>query len=150
MWAVIKRHGWMVSASAAILLPLAAQFGSVTRSSAQATAPESKASSCPADNGGISLPKGFCTSIFADKLGHARQLVVTQDGTVYVNTWSGVYYNNDRVPPDGFLVPGGAARQLCPQSGEHDGSLQTGGRGADACRTTERAARRDAAPRARA
>ncbi len=104
MWAAIKRHGWMVSASAAILLPLAAQFGSVTRSSAQATAPESKASSCPADNGGISLPKGFCTSIFADKLGHARQLVVTQDGTVYVNTWSGVYYNNDRVPPDGFLV----------------------------------------------
>ena len=104
MWAAIKRHGWMVSASAAGLLALAAQFGSVTRSSAQATAPESKASSCPADNGGISLPKGFCTSIFADKLGHARQLVVTQDGTVYVNTWSGVYYNNDRVPPDGFLV----------------------------------------------
>jgi hypothetical protein len=104
MWAAIKRHGWMVSASAASLLALAVQFGSVTRSSAQATAPEGKASSCPADNGGISLPKGFCASIFADKLGHARQLVVTKDGTVYVNTWSGVYYNNDRVPPDGFLV----------------------------------------------
>ena len=87
-----------------VLLALAAQFGSVTRSSAQAAAPESKASSCPADNGGISLPKGFCATIFADNVGHARQLVVAPDGTVYVNTWSGVYYNNDRCPAGGFLV----------------------------------------------
>lgn len=58
---------------------------------------------CP-EQAGISLPKGFCATIFADKLGHARQLAVTPDGTVYVNTWSGVYYQNDTPPEGGFLV----------------------------------------------
>jgi glucose/arabinose dehydrogenase/mono/diheme cytochrome c family protein len=57
-----------------------------------------------ADAAGISLPKGFCATIFADKIGHARQLVVGPDGTVYVNTWSGVYYNNDTPHEGGFLV----------------------------------------------
>ena len=104
MWASVKKHGWLMSASAASFVALAVQFGGVTRSSAQAAAPESKASACPADNGGISLPKGFCATIFADNVGHARQLVVAPDGTVYVNTWSGVYYNNAPVPPGGFLL----------------------------------------------
>ena len=104
MWASVKKHGWLMSASAASSVALAVQFGGVTRSSAQAAAPESKASACPADNGGISLPKGFCATIFADNVGHARQLVVAPDGTVYVNTWSGVYYNNAPVPPGGFLL----------------------------------------------
>jgi mono/diheme cytochrome c family protein len=26
------------------------------------------------------------------------------DGVLYVNTWSGTYYHNDRVPPGGFLI----------------------------------------------
>jgi glucose/arabinose dehydrogenase/cytochrome c5 len=60
---------------------------------------------CPdASTAGIALPKGFCATIFADKIGHARQLVVAPDGTVYVNTWSGVYYNNDTPHEGGFLV----------------------------------------------
>jgi hypothetical protein len=59
---------------------------------------------CPGDNGGITLPKGFCATILADGIGHARHLVVAPDGTVYVNTWSGVYYKNDTPPPGGFLV----------------------------------------------
>jgi len=46
---------------------------------------------CPSGNSGRSLPNGFCATIFADKVGHARQLAVAPDGTVYVNTWSGVY-----------------------------------------------------------
>lgn len=52
----------------------------------------------------IVLPIGFCATIFADHLGHARQLVVAADGTVYVNTWSGPYYKNDPPPAGGFLV----------------------------------------------
>jgi hypothetical protein len=52
----------------------------------------------------LSLPSGFCATIFADKVGHARQLAVAPDGTVYVNTWSGVYYGNDTPPAGGFLV----------------------------------------------
>ncbi len=59
---------------------------------------------CPQTDTGITLPKGFCASVFADKIGHARQMAVAADGTVYVNTWSGVYYNNDTPPEGGFLV----------------------------------------------
>jgi glucose/arabinose dehydrogenase/cytochrome c5 len=59
---------------------------------------------CAADNGGITLPAGFCASVFADNIGHARQLVVAPNGVVYVNTWSGRYYGNDTPPAGGFLV----------------------------------------------
>ena len=51
---------------------------------------------CPETDTGVSLPSGFCATIFADKVGHARQLAVAPDGTVYVNTWSGIYYGNDQ------------------------------------------------------
>jgi glucose/arabinose dehydrogenase len=59
---------------------------------------------CAGDNGGITLSPGFCASVFADKLGHARHLVVASNGVVYVNTWSGRYYHNDTPPPGGFLL----------------------------------------------
>jgi glucose/arabinose dehydrogenase/mono/diheme cytochrome c family protein len=62
---------------------------------------------CPEDNAGLSLPPGFCATVFADHLGHARHLTVAQDGTVYVNTWSGDYYTYghvDKLPKGGFLV----------------------------------------------
>src|SRR5688572_11100123 len=35
---------------------------------------------CDEDNGGITLPNGFCASVFADNLGHPRHLAVTADG----------------------------------------------------------------------
>jgi len=59
---------------------------------------------CQETDTGLSLPNGFCATVFADKVGHARQLVVTPDNTVYVNTWSGVYYGNDKPPEGGFLI----------------------------------------------
>jgi glucose/arabinose dehydrogenase len=55
------------------------------------------------NDGGLALPPGFCATVFADNLGHARHLVVAQDGVVYVNSWSGVYYP-DTPPAGGFLV----------------------------------------------
>jgi glucose/arabinose dehydrogenase/cytochrome c5 len=67
------------------------------------TAP-TRTRTCAADNGGITLPPGFCATVFADNIGHARQLVVASNGVVYVNTWSGTYYGNDTPPPGGFLV----------------------------------------------
>jgi glucose/arabinose dehydrogenase/mono/diheme cytochrome c family protein len=42
--------------------------------------------------------------IFADGIGHARDVIVADDGVVYVNTWSGRYYGNDRPHAGGFLV----------------------------------------------
>ncbi len=59
---------------------------------------------CPRSDAGLQLPAGFCASIFADGIGHARHLVVAADGVVYVNTWSGRYYPNQPVHPGGFLV----------------------------------------------
>ncbi len=59
---------------------------------------------CTGDNGGITLPSGFCATVFADHIGHARHMVVAPNGVLYVNTWSGRYYGNDTPPPGGFLV----------------------------------------------
>ena len=59
---------------------------------------------CPRDDAGLKLPAGFCATIFADGIGHARQLVVAANGVVYVNTWSGRYYGNDTPHAGGFLV----------------------------------------------
>jgi glucose/arabinose dehydrogenase/mono/diheme cytochrome c family protein len=61
--------------------------------------------SCAGDNGGISLSPGFCATVFADNVGHARHLVVApNNGAVYVNTWSGEYYGKDKPPAGGFLL----------------------------------------------
>jgi glucose/arabinose dehydrogenase len=84
-------EGWTIA--------VPAPTGGVQRASASPLG-----ASCLGDNGGITLPTGFCAMIFADGIGHARQLVVAPEGTVYVNTWSGVYYKNDKPPPGGFLV----------------------------------------------
>jgi glucose/arabinose dehydrogenase len=60
-------------------------------------------SACAADNGGITLPAGFCATVFADTIGHVRHIVVAPNGDVYVNTWSGPYYNGP-THPGSFLV----------------------------------------------
>jgi hypothetical protein len=62
------------------------------------------AAQCAPDNGGITLPQAFCATVFADGLGQARHIAVTQDGTVYVNTWRSPYRKNAKIPPGGFLV----------------------------------------------
>jgi len=64
----------------------------------------SHSAACSNDTG-LKLPAGFCATIFADGIGHARHLVVSQNGVVYVNTWSGAYYPPDQpAPKGGFLV----------------------------------------------
>jgi glucose/arabinose dehydrogenase len=40
---------------------------------------------CAPDNGGITLPEGFCASVFADDLGRSRHAVVAPNGDVYVS-----------------------------------------------------------------
>jgi glucose/arabinose dehydrogenase len=59
---------------------------------------------CPAGNGGITLPPGFCATVFADSVGHARHMAVAPNGIVYVNTWSGRYYGNTPPRRGGFLI----------------------------------------------
>lgn len=98
------------SAVAAIVLhvPLAAvtppAVGSPALAQARQDVPASSGDACAVDNGGITLPRGFCATVFADNIGHARHLVVAPNGVVYVNTWSGRYYGYDTPPAGGFLV----------------------------------------------
>src|SRR6266705_2374341 len=90
-----------------------------------------KTLSCPSDDSGLKLPAGFCATVFADGVGHARHMVVAPNGVVYVNTWSGRYYGNDTPHAGGFLV----ALQDTTGSGKADvkvrfgESVQTGSAG---------------------
>jgi glucose/arabinose dehydrogenase len=65
---------------------------------------QTKSLACPHDDSGLELPAGFCATVFAGGVGHARQLVVAPNGVVYVNTWSGRYYGSDTPHAGGFLV----------------------------------------------
>ena len=67
-------------------------------------AADAASSNCTGDDSGLTLPAGFCATVFADGIGHARDLVVGENGVVYVNTWSGRYYGNDTPHAGGFLV----------------------------------------------
>ncbi|HVJ51818.1 MAG TPA: PQQ-dependent sugar dehydrogenase [Aliidongia sp.] len=99
-----KRRVLSVDGLAASLCALSLGLA-LAPSDAQAQAAQpAGAAGCAADNGGITLSPGFCASVFADNIGHARHLVVAPNGVVYVNTWSGRYYHNDTPPAGGFLV----------------------------------------------
>src|SRR5271165_1692275 len=65
---------------------------------------EAKSQACPGDDTGLTLPPGFCATVFADGIGHARHMVVAPSGVLYVNTWSGRYYGDDTPHAGGFLV----------------------------------------------
>ena len=66
---------------------------------------------CEPGNGGITLPQGFCASIFADKLGPARHLAVSPTGDVYVATR----------PP---RTPGAPAGIIALRDANHDGTAE--------------------------
>jgi len=85
-------------------LTVAAALAACGSKEPPAAAAPPPAPTCPGDNGGLSLAPGFCATIFADNVGHARHMTVGADGTVYVNTWSGLYYGFDKPPDGGFLL----------------------------------------------
>jgi glucose/arabinose dehydrogenase/mono/diheme cytochrome c family protein len=96
------QSGRVLPASVSTLLLAALLLTGASRSFAQANGEGSAA--CVANSGGITLPAGFCATVFADRLGHPRHLAVAPNGVVYVNTWSGRYYHNDTPPAGGFLI----------------------------------------------
>ncbi len=87
-------------------LLIAAGVGLTGAHGAPATANAAAApADCAADNGGLSLPPGFCATVFADNVGHARHIAIAADGTVYVNTWSSDYFEGlPPAPAGGFVV----------------------------------------------
>jgi glucose/arabinose dehydrogenase len=117
---------------AVVLCALSTISSQTGRQSKAVAASASSGSACSSNNSGLKLPPGFCATIFADGIGHARQLVVSQNGVVYVNTWSGSYYPpNDQAPKGGFLVAlqdksGSGKADVIERFGETE---QTGGHG---------------------
>jgi glucose/arabinose dehydrogenase/mono/diheme cytochrome c family protein len=101
---VSSRSGFNIGLLTAFLAlaPLACEAQAA--SPAPVTITVSQKTVCPGDNGGIVLSPGFCATIFADNIGHVRHMVMGPNGVLYVNTWSGRYFNNDTPPPGGFLV----------------------------------------------
>src|SRR3989441_5281626 len=91
------------AAMAFLIIALLLATGASSAAQERHTAPTST-EACADDNGGITLPPGFCATVFADNISHARHLVVAPNGVVYVNTWSGRYYHYDTPPAGGFLV----------------------------------------------
>jgi len=92
-----------VIAGSAIAVLLGLGAWPVIGTAAPTAAPEPAATQCPGGDAGITLPPGFCATVFADNVGHARHMAVAEDGTLYVNTWSGRYFRTPP-PPGGFLV----------------------------------------------
>jgi len=75
----------------------------VTRAKASPTRPRHGRKACAGDNGGITLPPGFLRDGCSPTISVTRaHLVVAPNGVVYVNTWSGRYYGNDKPPAGGF------------------------------------------------
>lgn len=83
-----------------------AAFGLVVACSSEQPAEQvAGAAACPENDTGIVLPPGFCATVFADNLGHTRHMAVGDDGTIYVNSWSGSYFRGrDPVPAGGYLI----------------------------------------------
>lgn len=81
---------------------LALSSGSCT-TGMEGTAAMKERTHCDPSNGGLTLPAGFCASLFADNLGRARHLTTAPNGDVYVNTWSSSYTELKNAP-GGYIV----------------------------------------------
>src|SRR5579862_1100175 len=129
MWNNLKSR---ILLSALILL--AAMYASSSSAPAKnrpQPGPDAKRQACPNVDSGLKLPAGFCATVFADGIGHARHMVVAPSGVLYVNTWSGRYYGDDPPHAGGFLVAlqdksGAGKADVIERFGE---SVQSGGAG---------------------
>ena len=86
-----------------LLLPLLLLCLLVNAGAPQAAAAPGAAATPACEHAALTLPAGFCASVFADRLGHARHLAVAADGVVYVNTWDSDYYTGT-AHSGGFLI----------------------------------------------
>jgi glucose/arabinose dehydrogenase len=116
---------------AIVAIYVGSSFAPTRNHSKFALAAEAQSQACQNDDSGLKLPAGFCATVFADGIGHARHMVVAPSGVLYVNTWSGRYYGNDTPHAGGFLVAlqdkgAGGKADVIERFGE---TVQTGGHG---------------------
>ncbi len=107
----------ILSAASTAAVAAALFLASCTTPMESASTMPPTAATCDPGNRGIILSPGFCATVFADNLGHVRHAIVSDDGTLYVNIWSGRYYAGSPVPQDGFLV--------ALKDGDKDGRAET-------------------------
>ena len=81
---------------------------------------------CDANNAGLTLPDGFCATLFADSLGAPRHLVVAPNGDVVVNAQA------RRGPDPNAGTPGGV---YILRDADGDGKAEVKKRAADAAGT---------------
>lgn len=67
-----------------LLLAVAACAGSESSAPSPDGTPSPLAESCAPDNGGLTLPDGFCAIVVADSTGAARHLTVADNGDIFV------------------------------------------------------------------
>ena len=79
------------------------------------TAAATAAPACPGDNAGITLPAGFCATVFADSISHARHAVVASNGDVYVTL------EGDKPAPAGVTVTPPPGAFVALRDTNHDG-----------------------------
>ncbi|MCA1735192.1 MAG: hypothetical protein LC739_03505 [Actinobacteria bacterium] len=79
-----------------------------------------RGANCDPDDGGISLPEGFCATVFADGLTRARHIAITKDGAVYFAI------NNAR---DGSAVGGVVGLRDLDNDGHADEEIRLGDNG---------------------
>jgi glucose/arabinose dehydrogenase/mono/diheme cytochrome c family protein len=125
------RHTFLLAVLALLLFCAAGFLLSAESNSKSSAVAAARATACPNDDTGLKLPAGFCATIFADDIGHARQMVVSPGGVLYINTWSGRYFGNDTPHAGGFLVAlqdttGAGKANVNERFGE---TVQTGGHG---------------------
>ena len=95
-----RRAAAALGLGAAVVLGLGVQAQS--KAAPKPAPTQAKAAPCAADNGGLSLPPGFCATVFADNLGHVRHIDVAPNGVVYANSLGGRAAVG--APPGGFLI----------------------------------------------
>ncbi|MGE0815466.1 MAG: sorbosone dehydrogenase family protein [Vicinamibacterales bacterium] len=83
-------------------LPIALGLGAVLALTT-ASHPTAQTPRCDPDNGGLTLAPGFCAQVVADDLGAARNLVVADNGDLYVSIRTGPRAPG-QPPQPGFLL----------------------------------------------
>lgn len=118
---------------APLLLAAACDRGGPPPHAAEALAadapPHAAAPACAPDNGGLTLPAGFCAVIFADSVGSPRHIAVAPGGVVYVALQVPKRFGSEK----GSTAAGGVLalrdRDGNGRSDEVDGFGQHGGTG---------------------
>ncbi len=103
---------------AAGLLVSACGGGDKTPAATTDTTANASANSCPGDNAGLTLPAGFCATVFAESIAHGRHAVVASNGDVYI-TIEGTRPQRAGQAPPAAEVP--SASVVALRDTNHDG-----------------------------